>query len=270
MTTDADGQNEMFEGANVSKLEDGDILASLSAWARTFGTSRETLQDRLVEANVQSKGKRQGYPLYGGREVYNAWLSGPEARVDPDSMSPFNRRAWYQGEHEKLKLQTERGELVPAIEVEQTIGKVAKLFVLGMDTAIDTIERDAGLTALQAAKLEQHFDRLRDNLYRAITDEPEQDDPVTPPEKKAPKAKAVPAGTAIEEAVAFLKKSLARGAQPTAKLVAAAKKAGISEGTLRRAKAQLGKDIVAQRQGKGWVWSTVKPKARKSRKKRKR
>ena len=274
--TDADGQEEMFDGANVSKLEDGDILASLSAWARCFGTSRETLQNRLVEANVTAKGKRQGYPLYGGRDVFSAWISGPDAPIDPDALPQFQRKAFWETENLKLTIQLRRGELVPAIEVEQTMGKLAKMFALGLDTLLDTIERDVGLQPMQAAKLEQHIDRLRENLYQAITAQAEEPPPAPeePKQKPAAKPKPSPAGSVLEEAIAFLKKAIAGGPQPTGELVAAAKKAGISEGTLRRAKAQLGKEIVARREGRGWVWSPAKAsappkkkaKARKSRK----
>lgn len=264
---DIDGQEEMFGGANVSKIEDGDILASLSAWARIFGTERETLRRRLLAANVTSKGERHGHPVYGGRDVVSAWLSGPEARIDPDSLSPFQRRAWYQGEHEKLKLQVERSELVPMIEVEETIGKVAKALVLGLDTLIDTIERDVGLNPLQAVKMEKHVDRVRESIYQAIAGEPDAEAPpakvvADPPQKETP----APSGSLIDEAKDYLQKALAKGPKPTAKLIAAAKKAGISEGTLRRAKAQLGKSVTASRQGKGWVWALADSKPSKKRK----
>lgn len=255
--SEVDGQNEMFDGANVSKLEDGDILASLSAWARVFGVERETLRRRLVDAGVSSKGERRGFPVYGGRDVFTAWVSGPEARVDPDALTPFNRRAWYQGEHEKLKLQVERGELVPTLEVEQTLGKLAKLFAQGMDTLIDTVERDVGLSAPQARKMEQHIDRLRENLYREIVGQPDPaEDPGPKVQTSVPAAaREAPAASALESAVVFLREVLAGGARPTADLIAAAKEAGISQGTLRRAKAQLGEGVTARREGKGWVWS---------------
>ena len=277
MTTDADGQGEMFEGANVSKIEDGDILASISAWARIFSTERETLRRRLLASNVTAKGERNGFPVYGGRDVVSAWLAGPEARVDPDSLTPFQRRAWYQGEHEKLKLQQERGELVPAIEVEQTIGKMVKLFVLGLDTLVDSIERDAGLTPLQAHRVEKHVDKVRESLYQSLATEPAAPDTAETPPKAAPASPdpaSLPPGSAVDEAVQWLRSALAKGAKPAPKLISAARKAGISEGTLRRAKAQLGAAVVARREGRGWVWEQAgkasKPaKARKARKKRK-
>lgn len=273
MSADVDGQEEMFGGGNVARLEDGDILASLSAWARVFGIERETLRRRLVDAGVRSKGERGGHPVYGGRDVVSAWMSGPEARIDPDSLSPFQRRAWYQGEHEKLKLQVERGELVSALEVEQTMGRLAKAFVLGLDTLMDVIERDAGLTALQAKRMEQHVDRVRENIYRELAggedgERPEASGAPEPEPKPRPRPAA--GGTALEEAVAFLREALAGGPRPSAELVAAAREAAISEGTLRRAKAQLGKSVVAKREGRGWVWSLAESPAEKPRKSGKR
>lgn len=248
----------MFAGANVSKIEDGDILASLSAWARIFATERETLRRRLLAVNVTAKGERHGYPVYGGRDVVSAWLSGPEARIDPDALTPFQRRAWYQGEHEKMRLQVERGELVPAIEVEQTLGKLAKRFVQGMDTMIDTIERDVGLSPAQAHKLEQHLDRTREEIYQAIVEESQVGKEQPTPDEPVPPAP----GSALDDAIEFLRKALARGPKQTVKLVASAKKAGISEGSLRRAKKQL-PEVSAERQGRHWVWQLAKPSAKK-------
>jgi len=56
----------------------------------------------------------------------------------------------------------------------------------------------------------------------------------------------------IERAMILLKQTLADGAKPSEEVKALAKKEGISETTLRRAKGRLG--VVARKQGDCWVW----------------
>jgi hypothetical protein len=251
----SDGENEdMFGGGNVSRIEDGDILASLSAWARCLNTERETLRRRLLAANVTAKAERNGHAVYGGKDVLRAWLAGPEAGIDPDALSPFQRRAYYQGELDKLKVQQERGELVPALEVEQTIGKLAKLFVLGLDTLVDTIERDVGLSHKQADRMERHTDNIREQLYHEIAGTAAAQEAEGPPK----------ASSSLEDAAAFLLESLAKGPRPVARIVKDATRAGIDEPTLRKARARLGKQVAAKRNGRDWIWSRPKKASRKS------
>jgi len=264
-------QTGLFPGApKVADLNEADILASLSAWARAFGTDRETLRRVLLEREVQPVAERAGHKLYAARHVYKAWSEGTD-ETDPDKLSPFKRRAWYQGEREKMHLQIERGELVPSIEVERTMGRLMQLFVRGLETLQDRVERDAGLAPAQATVIERHVDRIREELHaeiagRASDDEepeasatstaaqPEQTlaeaTPSAPPAAAAPP----PGSTAIDDAISFLRRALAAGARPTTELIDDAKKVGLSEATLRRAKAQMGAEVIARRQGRGWVW----------------
>lgn len=269
----AELEQSLFPGApTVANLNEADILASLSAWARAFGTDRETLRRVLLEREVQPVAERAGHKLYAARHVYKAWSEGSD-ETDPDKLSPFKRRAWYQGEREKMHLQIERGELVAAIEVERTMGRLLQIAVRGFETVQDRIERDAGLTPQQAAVLERHIDRIREELYEEIVSRGSDEDdgeegpaarsqsdvagatPAQPPAATPPPT-MVPSGgsSAVDDAVAFLRRSLAAGARPTAELIDDAKKVGLSEATLRRAKAQMGAAVIARRQGRGWVW----------------
>lgn len=265
-------------GPTVASLQESDILASLSAFARAFNTDRETLRRCLVSHDVEHAGERGGHKLYALRHVYQAWCDDTQ-ETDPDKLSPFKRRAWYQGETEKLSLQQRMGELVNATEMERVIGQLNQLYVRGLETLQDVLERDCGLRPEQAMTLERHVDTLRIDLHAAVANlagEPAADPPAddesqparTPsmakPRKKAkPRAKAktkkkptpkTGPGSAVEEAVELLRRELRSGPRPTSKLIAKAKAAGLSETSLRRAKASLGDELVAKRQGKGWVW----------------
>lgn len=262
-------QNEMFPAPSVTSLTDSDILASLSAWARGLGTDRETLRRTLLEHGVEHVAERSGHKLYAFRHIYQAWTADA-GEQDPDKLKPFQRRAWYQGEREKLHLQVERGQLVDSLEMERTIGRLNQMYVRGLETAQDVIERDCGLTPQQAAKLEAHLDKVREDLYQMLAgkdpDETTEATEVSLPEppKPAPKRarqkvpRETPAPAAVEDGIAFLRKALKRGARASRELIAEAKRAGLSEKTLRRAKKKLGKEVEAHRHGRGWRWQLAR------------
>lgn len=261
-------QAQMFESPTVANLHETDVLASLSAFARAFGTDRETLRRALLEREVEHVTERAGHKLYALRPVYQAWTAGV-ADIDPDKLKPFQRRAWYQGEREKMALQLERGQLVEAIDMERTLGRITQIYVRGLETAADVVERDCGLTPPQAARLEAHLDRIREDLYQAMTEGGDEREEAPSPsatpaaqeasgapvtEKRVSRETSGGGSSALDDAIAYLRAELAAGARPTASLIAAGKKAGLSEPTLRRAKAQMGAELEAKRQGKGWIW----------------
>ncbi len=255
-------QQAMFPGGpSVASLHETDLLASLSAFARAFGTDRETLRNCIVENEIQPAGERAGHKLWALRHVYQAWTATPEEQ-DPDKLSPFKRRAWYQGEREKLALQVSRGELVDALEVERTLGRLMQVLARGLETVLDVIERDCGLSPSQASAGEKHIDEIREELYRELTAVDDETDPDTPAVGASEETPAVPrkappaseASNAVEIAIAFLKHELADGPKGTKAILEAGKASGLSESTMRRARKTLGDRITAKREGRGWVW----------------
>jgi hypothetical protein len=161
-------------------LATAELLYSLGTWAAELGVSRDVFRRVLSEAGIQPAGKKSGHPVYRGRDVIAAWIThvnGGDER-DPDKLPPMERRAHYQAEHEKLRLQVERGELVPAIEVEQGHGQIFAIVTQAFDTLPDVLERDAGLSPLQLARVEKHLDELREALYQRLADD-ETDDAVS-------------------------------------------------------------------------------------------
>ena len=85
-------------------------------------------------------------------------------------MNPHARYALARAIETEDRIRRTRGELVPALEVEQTYGRLFKLTVLALETAIDGLERSEALTASQVAFLERHFDRVRIDLAAEIRD----------------------------------------------------------------------------------------------------
>lgn len=157
----------------MAKVRQLGVHLNLSQIASEFGVARETARKRLDDAGVQASETRGGHPVYRLREVLEAFAG--EDGFDPDKLKPWERKAHYQAEHEKLRLQVERGELVPSIEVEQGEAAIFKIVTQGLETLPDVLERDVGLSPLQLARVERHLDEYREALYRALNEGDEGD-----------------------------------------------------------------------------------------------
>jgi hypothetical protein len=145
------------------------VHLSLSAIANAWGRSRETVKNRLDAAGVQPADTQRGHPVFALKDVVNAFKYDFEGVEDPEKLEPFARRAYFQAEHEKLRVQSAAGELLSRIEAE---GEFARLFeIMGrfLDTLPDHIERAGGVKAHELQKIEDRIDKLREELYEEIT-----------------------------------------------------------------------------------------------------
>jgi phage terminase Nu1 subunit (DNA packaging protein) len=138
--------------------------------ARLLNITERRLQ-QLAREGIVPKAARGQYPLAGCVRAYIQYLqnSGQTDSSDPERLSPFQKRAHYQAELDKLKLEQERGELVPRIEMEQEMAVVLKLVAECFDTLPDLLERDCGLTAKMVGRVEEALDRTRGDLYSKLT-----------------------------------------------------------------------------------------------------
>lgn len=235
-----------------------DDLSTIARFARWVSADPETVRRRIVVAGVQPVTERGREILYSIPALFTVWATPSE----------FVRRARVQADEIELRVRTKRGELVEALDVERTIGAQNQLFVRGLQTLLDVIERDCGLTPNQAAKMEQHIDGLLEDMHRQIVGGAlDDEEPTAPAPVEAPATNSKPkaetsesavqrssGGSAVEEAIAFLREALAGGARSTAELVEACVARGLSQATLRRAKAQMGDEVQAKRSGRGWAW----------------
>ena len=81
--------------------------------------------------------------------------------ADVDSLSPVERRAFWQAENERLKYERDTGELVLAFEVAQEMSFLAKSVVQPLDTLPDILERDCGLNPSQLIRVMQVIDDIK-------------------------------------------------------------------------------------------------------------
>jgi hypothetical protein len=154
---------------------------SVARLADEFGIDRRTASKRLKEAGVPPLTKRAGHDVYRLADAAPALVNpgatafGAEGVVDPRDLPPMERRAYYQSENERLKVESTIGQLVPAAEVEADYAQLVKKVVQFFDTLPDVLERRAGLTPEQVVKVQDECDRVRQSMYEGITDDDVRD-----------------------------------------------------------------------------------------------
>ena len=148
-------------------------LVSISRLAELLGMDRKTVSKRLADSNVPQAGKRDGYPVYDGRQACEACLlpqtmAGEDGSLDPRQMKPMDRRAWFQSERERISLEADARQLIPAGEVESEMAEVVRGFVQFLDTLGDQLEHDVGLTAEQVDATNRSIAKQRAALYAQL------------------------------------------------------------------------------------------------------
>ena len=144
-----------------------------SVIARLLNISERRLNQLVIEGVIPKAGRNQ-YPLAGCIRGYVTFLQSDNLggnSNDPDNMNPFNRRAFYQSELDKIKLQSERRELIPRLEVEQEMAALLKMVAEYFDTLSDVLERDCGLDPSVLSKVEERLDRTRNELHVRFTED---------------------------------------------------------------------------------------------------
>jgi hypothetical protein len=109
----------------------------------------------VFDAIDVARWKFEGEPQAGGDQ-------------DPDSMTPQDRKAWYESETKRRALQVSDRELIPAAEVEHVVATAFQAIAQGLRSLPDNIERRTGcgpdvVEAIELA-LDSEMDALADKL----------------------------------------------------------------------------------------------------------
>jgi len=134
---------------------------------------REQRLQALARDGVIPKAKWGKYALAPAVHGYIKYLrdtgsDGEDAQTNPEKLEPFKRRAHYQAELDKIRLQRDRGELVTATEVERCYAEVFGLLGQALETLPDILERDAAATPAQLVVIEATIDKVREQLYQRL------------------------------------------------------------------------------------------------------
>lgn len=154
---------------------------SIARLAEEFGLDRRTATKRLREAGVPPMGKRSGHDVYRLRDAAPALVdlvmpAGEGGVVDPRDLPPMERRAYFQSENERLKVETTVGKLVPAAEVEADMAHLVKQVTQTLETLPDVLERDCALSPEQVVQVQESCDELRQAMWEAVTGTDPEDD----------------------------------------------------------------------------------------------
>lgn len=139
-----------------------ELKLNINQIAEVTRMHRQTVSQRL--AGLQPAiGSNAKLKLYSLRDLLLAGLT-EKMSVDVDSLSPNDRRAFWQAENERLKYEEKTGELIPASEVALEMGAMAKAVVQTLETLPDVLERDCGLQPKDLVRVQQVIDDVRDQM----------------------------------------------------------------------------------------------------------
>lgn len=160
-----------FTGRKAEVLDFGKrgIFLSVAQLTGELPVAKETLLGRLQDARLRPITGTYNQALYRLREVIEAVLiRHASGQLDPEKLDPYKRKAFYASELDKLALEQKAGELIPRIEVEQELARVAKMVTRFCDTLPDVLERDCGLSGAALVKVEESLDGMRTELCDAL------------------------------------------------------------------------------------------------------
>ncbi|WP_311949262.1 DUF1441 family protein [Halomonas piscis] len=162
--------------AEINRLEDA-YNWNITRLADAFNLDRGTVRRRLREAGVVPAGLRNGANVYAlkdaGPALFGEMFGG--SGQDTDELPPQDRKAWYQSENERVKLELELRNLVHAEEAHREMSRLAKAVASGLDSLADMLERDAGLPPEAIEMVEQVTDNLREQMYQSVMDDGDDD-----------------------------------------------------------------------------------------------
>ena len=144
-----------------------ELTFSIAQVARAMGAARETVSRKLAAAGVEPAGQRGGYPVYDLPAIVAAFAARGGKR-DPSQMTPFEARAHFQAEREKLRLGVEAGDLMPRADVSAVLGRIAGPLVRELETLPDRLERDMRVSGEVVEYVRGVIRVARDRMAAAI------------------------------------------------------------------------------------------------------
>ncbi|MFD1806424.1 DUF1441 family protein [Pasteurella oralis] len=139
-----------------------DLKLNINQIAEVTGLHRQTVSQR-VAGLTPALGSNSKLKLYKLSDLLKMGLH-EKMSADVDSLSPVERRAFWQAENERLKYERDTGELIPSFEVAQEMSFLAKAVIQQLETLPDILERDCGLQSSALVRVQQIIDDIRDQM----------------------------------------------------------------------------------------------------------
>ena len=141
---------------------------SISEIAAALGQARATVSKRLAAGHAEPSGERKGAPVYPLSEVIRCLGATATGKRDPSRMTPFEARAHFQAEREKLRLGIEAGDLLVRADVAAVLGRIAGPLVRELETLPDRLERDMRVSGEVVEYVRGVIRAARDRMAAAI------------------------------------------------------------------------------------------------------
>ncbi|EOS8341139.1 TPA: DUF1441 family protein [Vibrio parahaemolyticus] len=157
---------------SVSHLNDA-FSWNITRIAEAFGLHRDTVRKRLKEARVKPSGKKSGVDIYALADVGPALFAAESSNkseddYNPNKMVPKDRKDFFQSERERLKYETEIGELIPEGEYRLDLAATLKYLVSAFESLPDNLERRYKMPPEALEYVESWADESRNYLYHGL------------------------------------------------------------------------------------------------------
>lgn len=90
--------------------------------------------------------------------------------VDPESLEPMQRRAWYEGETKRRELQVRDSELIPAADVERVVATAFAALSSDIRAIPDNLERRHGIAGDVAEKVAAALDEAMQSTSERLAE----------------------------------------------------------------------------------------------------
>lgn len=147
-------------------------IANKAQAAAFFNVSLPTIEAWIRRgAPVRRQGSRGSSWELDLLELAEWHFGGAKAEdeLDPDTMSPQDRKAWYDSEMKKRELQEKDRELVPTSEVEEVVATAFAAIAQDIWAIPDKLERSHGVSATVAAQVERGLSLALDGLVERLS-----------------------------------------------------------------------------------------------------
>lgn len=144
---------------------------TISQAASIFKLDRKTVALRIRTFGLAPNGSNSGYPLFDAADLARACFAPPKKELidDPNLLPPKERKDWYQSETERIRYETLVGEAVKASDVAREMSAIAKIVTSALDSLPDLMERDLGISAADAEKVQVITDRVRVSIFERLS-----------------------------------------------------------------------------------------------------
>ncbi|OCH08081.1 hypothetical protein A6D98_09735 [Aliivibrio fischeri] len=157
---------------NVSSINDA-YAWNITRIAEAFGLHRDTVRKRLKENQVKPVKKSKGVDLYALEDIGPALFSAEatnksEDDYNPNKMAPKDRKDFFQSERERLKYETEIGELIPDGDYRLDLAATLKYLVSAFESLPDNLERRYKMSPESLEYIEAWADESRTYIYHGL------------------------------------------------------------------------------------------------------